>query len=218
MAEDPVGLGKIAESIERVTREVRELAKEFLSPIGKEVGEYLADRVRFARAAAARRALEMARDQVAASGIQQIPVSPKILASTLEGASLEEDDDLVSRWAGLIATAATTGETLPAFSDILRQLTAKEAQMLDHIYSATPGDPANSVDAQRFRKDSGLDIERFLVLMENLSRLGLVYKTASWTDFATVPPEGWNLAREIALTSLGQAFVRACRGPSKLVS
>ncbi len=220
MAEDLIGLGKIAEAAERATREMRELVQEFLSPIARESGEYFADRVRFARATRAKQALEIAKGQVTASGMEQKPIEPKILAPALEGASLEEDDDLTARWAGLIATAATTGETLPAFADILRQLTPEEARLLDFVYAMAKPHPvidtAVGVERKALREVSALDEEAFTVRLQNLSRLGLIVRSASG-GFPTMAGDGWDTATDIGLTFMGRAFVRACRGPEKLV-
>jgi hypothetical protein len=45
MADDLVALGKIAESIERLTREGRELFLRLLGPVADAYGEKLADRI-----------------------------------------------------------------------------------------------------------------------------------------------------------------------------
>jgi hypothetical protein len=47
---------------------------------------------------------------------------------------LEEDDDLRAKWAALLANAATAEQgdyILPAYAEILRQLTPVQAKMLD---------------------------------------------------------------------------------------
>jgi hypothetical protein len=219
MAEDLVGLGKMAEAVERGTRELRELVQEFLSPLAKESGEYLADRVRFARVVRLKRALEIAKGQVADSGMEQKSIDPKILAPALEAASLEEDDDLTFHWAGLIATAATTGETLPAYADILRQLTPQEARLLDCLYYADYF-PRGEVDlgenGRELEKALRLD-KRLPVFMQNLIRLNLIRKNAGWDESHHLPIEEWIRYQWVSLTILGEAFVRACCGPVKAV-
>src|SRR5919106_3040696 len=134
MAEDLAGAGKLADAAERGTREIRELVRDFLGPPAAEAGQYLADKVRIFRFNAAIRAMRKAKEKIAKSGLHAHPIDLKRLIPMLEGASLEEDDDLVSRWAGLIASAATNSDTLPAFADILRQLTPEEARMLDFMF------------------------------------------------------------------------------------
>ena len=49
MTDDLLGFGKLAEAMERSTREFRELTKIYLEPIAKEKGQLRADRIRFER-------------------------------------------------------------------------------------------------------------------------------------------------------------------------
>jgi Abortive infection alpha len=134
MTEDLVGAGKAADALERGTRELREVARDLVGPLTAEIGHYFADQFRIFRFRSAVRAVGKAKDMVAAAGLSIHPIDLRRLVPLLEGASLEEDDDLVSKWAGLIATAAVSTDTLPAFADILRQLTPEEARMLDFIF------------------------------------------------------------------------------------
>jgi hypothetical protein len=216
MGEDLVGFGKIAEAIERGTREVRELVQDFLSPVLKEAGQYLADRIKFNRINAAIRALQIAKEQVVSSGMEQKPVSLKILAPALEWASLEEDEDLISLWAGLIASAATTGDTLPAFGDILRQLSPQEARILNFTYeNATQKQMMQfAVDRRRLQEYVGVANEEFLLYLQNLDRLGTIMNLGT-SGMDAPGGRGWGNVVYVGLSALGLAFVRACRGPGK---
>ena len=52
----------------------------------------------------------------------------------LEGASLEDDEDIQKGWAALLADAANADgkvEVKPTFLEILKQLSASEARLLD---------------------------------------------------------------------------------------
>jgi len=225
MVEDLAGLGKIAEAAERATRELRQLlsdlAQDFLGPTVKEAGKYLGDRARFHRMISTVRAAQRAKEQIAASGIVQRPVSLKILVPALEGASLEEEDDLISRWAGLLATAATTGEAIPAFADILRQLAPEEARMLDFIHANAKElpamDAAKGVEKEDLQKASGLSKEDFLIRIQNLHRLELVVQLTLYGPDGMRGSRGWGGEGHVGLTALGDAFVRACHGPGKKV-
>ena len=137
MADDLAGAGKAAEALERGTRELREVARDLIGPPAAELGQYFAEQVRIFRFKSAVRAVEKAKEMVAAAGLAIQPIDLQRLIPMLEGASLEEEDDLVSKWAGLIASAAIGSDTLPAFADILRQLTPEEARMLDFIEDNT---------------------------------------------------------------------------------
>ena len=59
------------------------------------------------------------------------------LLPLLESAALEEEDDLSSKWAALLANAATPDSPVdiyPSFPHILSQLSPREARVLDGIY------------------------------------------------------------------------------------
>jgi hypothetical protein len=215
MGEDLVGLGKMADAIERVTREVRKLAQDLLSPVAQEAGEYIADRIRYARVTAAIRALELANGRIRLSGMAQKPVPLKILASAIEGAALEEDEYMISHWAGLIASTATTGNVLPSFVDTLGSLSTEEARLLDRIHSDTKGDPRNVIRGGELCEASGLSIDRFNVFMESIARSGLITRAAPEGGISFGPIDPWNLEQWVTITRFGAAFVRACHGPEK---
>lgn len=221
MTEDVTGAGKLAEAAERGTREIRELVRDFLGPPAAEAGQYLADKVRIYRFNAAIRALQSAKKKIAESGLDAHPIDLKRLIPMLEGASLEEDDDLVSRWAGLIASAATLGDTLPAFADILRQLSPEEARMLDFMFDNAAqvlglAEPALAVEKANLQKASGLSQERFIVRIQNLHRLELIVQLTTGGMEPVRGFRGWGHLGHVGLTALGEAFVKACRGPKRL--
>lgn len=220
MVDDLVGLGKIADAAERGTREFRELVRDLLKPAANELGEYFADRIRLYRARAAMTAVQEARRQIEASGLDQKPLSVKDVVLLLEGASLEEDDYLVSKWAGLISSAATTGDTLPAFSDILRQLTPEEARVLDYISDNAVdlhiSGKKVGVDKAALQKKSGLAFNGFIVRVQNLHRLELIVQLTTGGIEPVRGAAGWGATGHVGLTALGEAFVEACRGPAKL--
>ena len=76
MPDDLVGVGTVAE---RLTREARELVRDFLAPATRELGEYLADRMRIFRAPT--KAVRIALEQIEASRIPRIPIEPRVLVS-----------------------------------------------------------------------------------------------------------------------------------------
>ena len=137
MVNDLVGIGKLAESIEKGTKEIRQLTYDFLAPSVKEAGQLIADkinRIKFNKLSNPIQAMEEAKAMIKAAGIQQKPVDLKIFMPLIEFCSLEEDHDMVSRYAGLLASAAIGGMMLPAFVRILSELSADEAMILDYIY------------------------------------------------------------------------------------
>ena len=222
MSGDLVGLGKIAEAAERGTREFRELVRDLLSPAANELGEYFADKIRLYRARAAMKAAQFAKRQVDASGLESHPLTVKQIVLFLEGASLEEDDYLISRWAGLISSAATMGNVLPAFADILRQLTPEEARMVDYIadnaVNAHVGADEVGVEKETLKDASGLRAEDFIIRVQNLHRLELIVQITTGGLEPVRGAIGWGPLGHVGLTALGEAFVRACRGPARSAS
>lgn len=90
-------------------------------------------------------ALEIARRAKAITDLSEAvaaPVSPKILVSLLEKASLEDpDSDLIDWWARLLAsTVSSVPVRHPIFADILSRMTADEARFLEELTSKAEED------------------------------------------------------------------------------
>jgi hypothetical protein len=154
------------------------------------------------------------------------PIRPRLLFPILESASLEDDQDLSQRWAALLANAARTdyaGDILPGFPDILRQLTAGEAQFLDSAYDEITNRSeerrAEVLEANpNFRGDVAfMGISGKLlgvldpVLIDNLERLRLVTRNQIPLSLDNkiinvMPP-----ANHLYISPLGTSFIQACR-------
>ena len=118
-----------------------EAAKEFLGkiagPAAKEVGLLLQDKVRIYRFYNQLKILAKAQKMLNEAGVSPISVPLRTLLPLLEGAALEEEDDLSTKWAALLANAATPNSPLaiyPSFPHILSQLFPRDARVLDAIY------------------------------------------------------------------------------------
>jgi hypothetical protein len=113
-------------------------------------------------------------------------------------------------------------DTLPAFADILRQLTPEEARMIDFIFdnaADVPGlaGPAPGVDKADLQEASALSQEQFLVRVQNLHRLELIVQLTIGRLEPVRGFRGWGQFGHVGLTALGEAFMRACRGPERVV-
>ena len=115
MTKDLLGTGESAKAVEKGTREIRSLIERFLGPIADESGEFVADKIRIWRHRKAFRTLLDAEKMVEESVKEIQQVSPKILVPLLEESSLEDDEDLRSKWAGLLASAAAGDEIPPSY-------------------------------------------------------------------------------------------------------
>lgn len=107
-----------------------------LGPLA-EAGDFLSDKIRFYRWKSSLSTIEEANRIAKANGIdpQQIPI--KVLVPLLEKASLEEENsDLTSKWANLLASAARDKESVrPIFIDILSRLNGFDVKCIDEIVS-----------------------------------------------------------------------------------
>jgi hypothetical protein len=113
------------------------LARKMLGPAADEVAEMLRDSIRVYRYQRQLRLLQKAESMASKAGFTPQAVPLKLLFPLLEGASLEEDEDLHTMWAALLANAShpsLLNLVLPSFAEVLRVLTPDEAKVLDAAY------------------------------------------------------------------------------------
>lgn len=134
MPEDVVGVGKGLEAIERMSREVRQLMLDLAGPAVKEIGELFADRIRFRRYENLSHMAERVQKKLADRGLQAKAVDLRLLVPILEEASLESDEDLRSKWVGLLTSAAAGSPVHASYPKLLAQLEPEEARILQWIY------------------------------------------------------------------------------------
>jgi hypothetical protein len=210
-----------------VGKELEPLVRDFAGTVtgspAREVGEWLADKIRIRRYISTLKAVDGARRATIDAGLPASAVPLKTLVPLLEYASLEDDDDedMVTRWANLLANAATASaaEVPPAFPEILRQLEPLDAAMLDALHDATvPWARANPAEewaaawaTSHFDSNLGLSPETVgMERLDNLVRLGLCYFPQGGMTFGGRPT---GVRQRVLLTDLGVAFVTACRPP-----
>jgi len=108
-----------------------------LGPAADEYAEHLQQRVRLYRLPNELKAWQKATKAISDAGFKPNPVPPKLLFPLLEGASLEENEDLHTMWAGLLANASnpeTPDLVHPSYEGILRHLTPQDAAILRRFY------------------------------------------------------------------------------------
>jgi len=201
-----------------ITESLRKAIAPFTEPVLKEIGEYIAGRIRFINFKRSIKVLEEAKRLLDQKGIKPKAVNLKILVPILEGAGLEESDDLIEMWSGLLASAASEVEVLPSFPRILSELSPIEAKILDYVYThrkqiqyeATPG-----VGKEELEHAAGLPVEQYAVRILNLRRLGLIDQVTSDGMLWQRGMGDWGAGGHVGLTALGNAIVSACKGPSK---
>ena len=114
------------------------------------------------------------------SGLKVNPVATRLFFPVLDAASIEDDDDMQTRWAALIANEATkVGSVHPSHIELLKQLAPEDARLLDRLYDWCYEKRTNTIqmehvyDPQECQRliDAG---EKPYIAFDNLIRLGLV--------------------------------------------
>jgi len=218
--EDLLGAGKLAKAIEEGTKEVRQLMYDFLAPSLKEAGNTIADRVRYYRFTSSISTVKKARSKLEAAGFMPGQVDLKTLVPLIEFSSLEEDENMIDKWAGLLASASAGAKSITSHVHILAELSPVDALVLDTI--SRMAQPAMVIDDVQYygvttlsvQEDTRLATGLFQSTLGNLTRLGLIQRVFEEPAFMFGNPPLGTAAKDMAgLAPLGYSFLRACKGP-----
>ena len=215
-------------SIEQVFEPYKDLLHSLLGPATTQIGLTLGDQLAFWRSKRAARFLKDFYQFALENDLKVKPVSPRLLLPIFENGPLEDDEDLYIRWIALLANAATCdkdSQILPCFPDILKQLTAEEAQFLDKAYNEVIRDTEarrsrSTVDPTFYGDGGNIHIGGDLlksaspIMVDDLERLKLVTRIDVPLTFDRLT-NTFPAANHLYISELGRAFVRACRLPNK---
>lgn len=199
------------------------IVKRMLGPAADELAEMWRDQVRLYRYEKQLKCVRKAEKMAEAAGFTPQPVPPKILFPLLEGVSLEENEDLHTMWAALLANASSqdpTNDVRAGYINVLRQMSPDEAAILNWIFDdgteRLKNDPEN-VPAYSLRRLEEVYVQLFRatditpVLIECVSSLEAAYLISQ-------PPIRINFEEpEYGITYRGSRFVLACRPPTPLL-
>jgi hypothetical protein len=233
--EDVFGVGKV---VEKLADPVVDLIKKVAGPAAEEVGLTMRDSVHVYRAKRAYHLAEKFRRFTAERGIDPKAVSLKLLLPILDGASIEEDEDLHTMWANLLANAADPREkipVLPAFLPVLRELTPRDAQFLNVWYqdARQNGNSYSEDELTKLGAKVGLVPEELIILpaqsrqpqakpdlvilhtiLDTLKRNGLIGQTVYPHDLGASPVYNrLPLPVIYYISNFGVEFIRACLPP-----
>jgi len=110
------------------------IVKSILGPAADEIAERIRDEVRLYRFSKQVKLLTKAAAIAKAAGFVPKAVPIKVLFPLLEGASLEDNEDLQDMWAALLANASnqvTVDLVRPSFSELLKIMTSDVAKLLN---------------------------------------------------------------------------------------
>lgn len=191
------------------------LLERLLAPSFDAVGEALVPTsLRVWKEQRDRRAVEILNKtgQIIDSGKQSpTPVPGRILWPILEHGSLEDDSDLRSRYAALLATASIApADVLPAFVSVLAELSSAEVGILAAVRSSHDGDYNPSRGSARLAEvQQGLSVDQLRLAVTNLVRLNLATSDLDPAGLDVLTNDEF-LQRPFILTRFGVAFVGAC--------
>lgn len=206
MANDLIGLGKALEATAELTKEARQIIFNLLGPASQEAGKFVGDALQNLRFERTLKMIDRAKQLLAERGIKPQVVGTKIIVPLIQYCSLEDDEDLTFRWAGLLASAVSGEELHSSYPRLLAELTPLDARILDQAYDQkVSGKPLLKVDDWK-----GLDMpdkDQLRITMDNLYRLRLL---APFLSNKNWPESQFHNA---SITPLGVDFVQKCRGP-----
>ena len=210
---------------------IGDIVKRIAGPLADEIGESLAVLARPYRIMLSVKMFQKTQRMLKEAGIVPQTVPPRLFLPIMEGASIQDDEDLHSRWAALLANAAVSPTLVhPSFIEILKQLTPEDAQLLDRLYDSCKAKRHRAVTpwvdlityAERERRVA--EGENPYVPFQNLIRLSLI-ETVYTIDSSKVKIrfaqgrsskfEG-KLDDHYELTESADLFVQACRAPKTI--
>lgn len=205
----------LAKVAEKFLEPANDLIKRIGGPVADEIGEYLAASVRPYTVVRKVEAMAKAQRMLKDRGIPPQSVPPRLLLPILEGASIEDEEDLHTKWSALLANAASSGMVHPSYIEILKQLTPEDARLLDKLYELTKEKKnrwLNQVLDELEEDQRGLPFE-------NLTRLGLI-QTTYGVDGMKVrvrpgqdPFVSGDMDENHWLTDFAVGFIEACHAP-----
>ena len=202
---DPISTAIAKKGVKAGFAAAQGLIQKMFGPAAEEIGLMLGDKARVYRLKNLLSVIAKTDELLRAKSIDPHSVPLRTLLPIIEGASMEDDETLSRKWAGLLASAAASLEpevAHPSFPRILSEITPHEAVMLDRLYEMG-GRTEWPAFRQSLAADFGCSEDLIRPGHWNLFRLGLWANTTAQGAAAPV----------VILTEFGRAFLTATRGP-----
>lgn len=227
---DYISLALAKSGIPAAMEAAKKLLEKLVGPVAEEVGLLLQDKVRSYRLRNQLIVLGKTQDMLNKAGIEPKSVPLRVLVPLLEGAALEDDDNLSTKWAALLANAATPGYSvnlIPSFSNILSQLSLHDVKILDVLlkeqwyHESKPEYIHLFAFRLTIQETTNLSDEEYDLSVDNIVRLGLcVTRTEALPvtvqqDLQKLYDLDRKLVRRdvLIVTQLGFEFLKACSQP-----
>lgn len=216
-------------SVEQAFVPFHKLLDQLLGPAASVVGDSLSDQAEVWKVKRRIRFMGEVKRLADESGLNVNSIAPRLFFPVYEAASIEDDDDMQTRWAALIANEATkVGSVHPSFIEILRQMAPVDARLLDKLYDYCMKNLTRTVTPWAQRSITQYEIDQRVqagenpyIPFNNLVRLGLIESAYTidqkkvkirLTQGKTSKFEG-KLDSHYELADIAYIFVAACRAP-----
>lgn len=198
-------------------------ARVFKEP-AEQVSGIIGDRLRLYRWERQSAYVDKVNSLLKAKGIHETrAVSPKFALPVLEGASLEEDDNLQQLWANLMANALDPNFSLDlrmTYVDIIKSLSALDVKMLKTFYDMLTSSSTTNLDNvldYPVTKESlcqvlNISSHDYEVTVFNLFRaqcLAPAVIVGRGISLGGEPPTAYKGSSQITMTPLGVDFVKS---------
>jgi hypothetical protein len=219
----------VKEGMKQLFAPYHDLINKLLGPAASEAGLGWRDSMKVWRLKRQIRLLHEVKRLIDQSGKDIKPLATRLFFPVFDAASIEDDDDMQTRWAALIANEATKiGSVHPSFIELLKQLAPDDARLLDKLYDhclerrtrkVAPWVDQISVAERDKRLAAGENPEE---AFNNLVRMGLVqfsYELVDGKRKLTIVGghaqvfKSSKLKEDYELTDVAFRFVKACRAP-----
>lgn len=216
-------------SVSTALATVQPLLNRLLGPATEEIGLLLGESVRAWRLERSVKLLARVQRTLLDAGIDPQQVPMKTFVPLLEGATVEQDDDLFERWAALLANAAA-GESgapvHPIYVSILSRLQPLDAKILrlyyDNLIKNFSGFSAQpmmwpgarvSISANKLVNFYKLPGGEAFESLYTLASLGLLVREPADQDQSR-SASLW-LEDKFQLSPMGYRFIQACEPPKR---
>lgn len=202
-----------------IPERVMNAMSKILSPSLNEAGEYIGDYFKEKRAL--RQIETMARIEEKAR-LKNIPLKAlpeKFIYPSLHYISIEENEDLKTKWVNLLTNAlgASNIDFYNSYSEILSKLNAHEVKVLEFINSKIELKPNNTFhtffEKKEIQNNSPLSIDSLDIIFDNLARLNLIEYISEPLDGGPFKSINLLMSRptKIRFTALGKGFIESVK-------
>jgi len=209
---------------ELVIKAVEFVGSLLSSPL-KELSNIGTDQIKWLRVKNQVRLLNTAKEYCDKKGIKSSYIPAKFLFPLLEGVSLEEDndEDMHKMWTALLLNAidySSEKKVKLGYIDMLKQLSAQEAKILDISYDVYKDDMfALRHLKKKFKDKIDIDNNDFLICVDNFVRLNIWKPTLaeelldklSWKSISDENVRIVTDNTNYKFTLLGENFIKCCR-------